>query len=54
MNGTIIADQDTSFQAMESNLLQMVKIVQPDPAVDTVAGYTGGSGGNGNTPTRRA
>ncbi len=49
LNGTIIADQDTSFQAMERNLLQMVKIVQQDPAVDTVAGYTGGSGGYGNT-----
>ena len=49
LNGTIIADQDTSFQAMEKNLQQMVKIVQQDPAVDTVAGYTGGSGGYGNT-----
>ncbi|HEX5227500.1 MAG TPA: multidrug efflux RND transporter permease subunit [Bryobacteraceae bacterium] len=49
LNGTIIADQDTSFQAMEASLRQMVKIVSQDPAVDTVAGYTGGSGGNGNT-----
>ena len=49
LNGTIIADQDTSFQAMEKSLEQMVKLVQADPAVETVAGYTGGSGGNGNT-----
>ena len=49
LNGTMIADQDTSFQAMESNLLRMVQIVQKDPAVDTVTGYTGGSGGGGNT-----
>ncbi len=49
LNGTIIADQDTSFQAMEDTLRRMVKIVQEDPAVDTVAGYTGGSGGFGNT-----
>ena len=49
LNGTIIADQDTSFQAMEGNLRRMVKIVGEDPAVDTVAGYTGGSGGYGNT-----
>ena len=49
MNGTIIADQDTSFQAMQGNLLRMVKIVQADPAVETVTGFTGGSGGNGNT-----
>jgi multidrug efflux pump len=49
LNGTIIADQDTSFQAMEKTLLQMVKIVQQDPAVDNVAGYTGGNGAYGNT-----
>ncbi|MGA2216398.1 MAG: efflux RND transporter permease subunit [Bryobacteraceae bacterium] len=49
LNGTIIADQDSSFQAMEGNLRRMVKIVQQDPAVDTVAGYAGGSGGYGNT-----
>ncbi|MBV9769849.1 MAG: multidrug efflux RND transporter permease subunit [Bryobacterales bacterium] len=49
LNGTIIADQDTSFQSMEGNLLRMVKIVQDDPSVETVTGYTGGSGGNGNT-----
>ena len=49
LNGTIIADQDTSFQSMEKDLVRMVKIVQADPAVDTVAGYTGGSGGYGNT-----
>src|SRR6202453_1647458 len=49
LNGTIIADQDTSFQAMEKDLQKMVKIVQDDPAVDTVSGYTGGSGGFGTT-----
>jgi multidrug efflux pump len=49
LTGTIIADQDSSFQAMERDLQRMVKIVQEDPAVDTVAGYTGGSGGYGNT-----
>jgi multidrug efflux pump len=49
LNGRIIADQDTSFQSMEGNLLKMVKIVQADPAVFTVSGFTGGSGGFGNT-----
>jgi multidrug efflux pump len=49
MGGRIIADQDTSFQSMEGNLMRMVKIVQSDPAVDTVSGFTGGSGGFGNT-----
>ena len=45
--GTILADQDTSFQAMDRILLQMVKIVQADPAVDTVTASTGGGGGGG-------
>jgi multidrug efflux pump len=49
LQGTIIADQDTSFQAMQGNLLRMVNIIQQDPAVFTVSGFTGGSGGNGNT-----
>ncbi len=35
MMGTIQADQDTSFQAMDKILLQMSpSIVKPDPAVD--------------------
>jgi len=45
--GAIQADQDTSFQAMERILLQMIKIVVADPAVDTVNGFTGGGGGPG-------
>ncbi len=49
MNGTILGDQDTSFQAIEGIMLQMVKIVQADPAVDTVTASTGGSGGSGST-----
>jgi multidrug efflux pump len=40
--GAIQADQDTSFQAMNKTLLQMVNIVQADPAVDTVSAYVGG------------
>jgi multidrug efflux pump len=48
MQGTIIADQDASFQTMQDTLLRMVNIVQDDPAVDTVTGSTGASGG-GNT-----
>ncbi len=49
MQGTIIGDQDTSFQAMQNVLLQMVKIIQADPAIDTVTASTGGSGGGGST-----
>jgi multidrug efflux pump len=42
MMGAIMADQDTSFQAMQQILLQMVNIVKDDPAVDTVNGWVGG------------
>jgi multidrug efflux pump len=49
MHGTILADQDTSFQAMQANLVQAVNIVQADPAIETVTGSTGGSGGGGST-----
>jgi multidrug efflux pump len=49
MQGTLIADQDTSFQTMQGLLMQMVRIVQSDPAVDTVSGSTGGSGNGNNT-----
>jgi len=47
MQGTILGDQDTSFQAMEGILLQMVKIVQADPAIATMSASTGGGGGGG-------
>ena len=49
MQGTVLGDQDTSFQSMQGILLQMVQIVQADPAVDTVTASTGGSGGGGST-----
>jgi multidrug efflux pump len=45
MVGSILADQDTSFQSMDKILLRMVNIVAADPAVDTVNGFTGGGGG---------
>jgi multidrug efflux pump len=46
--GSLQADQSVSFQAMTQKLRQMVEIVQNDPAVDHVVGYTGvGSGGGG-------
>ncbi len=43
--GAIQADQDTSFQAMNRVLQQMISIVQADPAVATATGFTGGGGG---------
>jgi len=46
MSGQILADQDTSFQAMDKILREMVKIVAADPAVMTANGFTGGNGGS--------
>lgn len=39
--------QDASFQSMNRSLLSIQKIVKEDPAVDNVAGFTGGQGGPG-------
>ncbi|CAG9164932.1 Multidrug resistance protein MdtC [Cupriavidus laharis] len=41
--GFIRADQATSFQAMRPKLDNFIKIVQSDPAVENVTGFTGGS-----------
>ncbi|VWC58085.1 efflux RND transporter permease subunit [Burkholderia lata] len=40
--GQIIADQSISFGAMRQKLAQLQAIVQQDPAVAAVAGFTGG------------
>jgi multidrug efflux pump len=45
MMGAVQADQDTSFQAMNQTLLQVVNGVKADPAVATVVGFTGGGSG---------
>jgi multidrug efflux pump len=42
--GSIQADQHISFQLMRQKLTQFIGIVKSDPAVDTVVGFTGGSG----------
>jgi multidrug efflux pump len=44
LNGSIQADQDSSFQLMNNLLLQMIDIVKSDPAVANVVGFTGGAG----------
>jgi len=49
LTGQIQADQDTSFQSMQSLLLRISKIVEQDPAVQIVNGFTGGTGGGGVT-----
>jgi multidrug efflux pump len=43
--GNIQADQDTSFEAMNLRLKQMIKIVLADKDVQSLAGFTGGGGG---------
>jgi multidrug efflux pump len=40
--GQIVADQSISFNAMQKKLAQLQAIVQKDPAVQSVAGFTGG------------
>jgi multidrug efflux pump len=42
LNGSIVAVQDISFQAMRQKLQDLVDIVGGDPAVDSVLGFTGG------------
>ena len=40
--GSIQGDQSISFQAMKTKFTQLQTIVQDDPAVDSVVGFTGG------------
>jgi len=47
INGGIQGDQSASFQLMQQKLQQFVEIIQKDPAVDTVVGFTGGGATNG-------
>ncbi len=49
MFGFIQADQSVSFQRISQKLRQYVKIVQDDPDVDDVVGFTGAGGGGGNS-----
>jgi multidrug efflux pump len=44
LNGSIQADQSTSFQAMQQRVSQFVDIVMSDPGVSTVLAYVGGGG----------
>jgi multidrug efflux pump len=46
LSGSIQASQDISFQAMSQKLTEVTKIIQSDPAVDTVMGFSGGGGGS--------
>jgi len=48
LTGSIVADQDTSFQAMERRIKQFSDVVRADPAVDGVMVYVGGGMGGGS------
>ncbi|HLW76057.1 MAG TPA: efflux RND transporter permease subunit, partial [Bryobacteraceae bacterium] len=52
MSGSIQADQDTSFQTMDPLLKRFVGIIDADPAVDTVNGFTGGGRGGATNSAR--
>jgi multidrug efflux pump len=52
LNGSIQADQDTSFQQMDKMLLRYVDIIDDDSAVDTVNGFTGGGRGGATNSAR--
>ena len=43
LNGSIVADQDTSFQAMRAKLAVLVNTLQQDPAVESATGFVGGT-----------
>jgi len=51
--GSIQADQDSSFETMNGLLLEMIDIVNADPAIANVIGFTGGGGGGTTTNTAR-
>ena len=52
LNGAITADQDTSFNAMDKILQRYVDIIDRDPGVDTVNGFTGGGRGGATNSAR--
>jgi multidrug efflux pump len=54
LQGVIVADQGTSFQAMEKRVIQFSDVVRQDPAVDTVIVYVGGGGLGGGSPLNNA
>jgi multidrug efflux pump len=51
LQGGLQGAQDASFQSMRDSVLAMEKVVQADPAVQNVLGFTGGQGGPGGGST---
>ena len=44
IQGSVRGPQDASFQVMKDSILQLVKVIKADPAVQNVIAYTGGGG----------
>ena len=47
--GGLQGSQDASFPSMRASLLDVQRVIGQDPAVQTVAGFTGGGGGASNS-----
>ncbi|RRA49044.1 efflux RND transporter permease subunit [Acidipila sp. EB88] len=47
--GGLQGSQDASFSSMRDSLLETQRVIAADPAVQTVAGFTGGGGGASNS-----
>jgi multidrug efflux pump len=47
LQGGLQGAQDASFQSMRDSVLDVEKVIEADPAVDNVIGFTGGQGGPG-------
>ena len=48
LSGAIQADESISFQAMRGKLAEAIDIIDKDPAVESIIGFTGGGGGGGS------
>ncbi|MFO0919207.1 MAG: multidrug efflux RND transporter permease subunit [Planctomycetaceae bacterium] len=53
LTGSVLADQDSSFQSMSKLLRQFATLVGEDPAVEGVVAFAGGGGGGGATNSGR-
>jgi multidrug efflux pump len=44
IQGSVRGPQDASFPVMDNSIVQLVKVIKADPAVENVIAYTGGNG----------
>jgi multidrug efflux pump len=52
ISGSVQGQQNVSFQAMKLKLVRLMDIVQADPAVEAVTGFSGGGGGTTTNTAR--